>query len=233
MMSTPSVPSHVLRPETATLTGRLFLISLILLPAATWLAALGNPVNYFHFDLPPGQLPYLLAKLAGLYVLLLLWLQVMLGLLQGDHLARGLVASWGIERHRLLGITTLLTAWAHFLLFFTAVSLRKDAIAYDLLLPELDKGFYFVAVSLGWFALAGLNIVALTGLLRRKASGLWALAHRLSLLVIVVALIHAQMIGSEARSGLWFTVHLLLAGLLLAALIRRLVLRTRSALTVM
>ena len=213
------------------ITQRFVVTAILFLPSVTWLVALGNPVTYFHFDLPPGQVPYILAKLVGLYVFVLLWLQVMLGLLQGDPLTRGLVVSWSIDRHRLLGITTLLAAWAHFLLFFSAVSLRKDTIAYDLLLPELDKGIYFVAVSLGWFALAGLNLVALTGLLRRRSGGLWALAHRLSLAVFAVALVHAQMIGSEAKGILWFAVHLCFAALVFLALFRRFVLYARTSLT--
>jgi predicted ferric reductase len=124
-----------------------------------------------------------------------------------------------------LGIATLLTAWAHFLLFVTAVSLRKDTIAYDLLLPEFGKGIYFIAVSLGWFAVIGLTLVALAGLLRSKSGGIWKHAHRLSLVVFLLALVHAQMIGSEARGGTWFIVHLLFAGAVLTALIRRFVLQ--------
>lgn len=206
---------------------RLLVTAVLFLPPVSWLAALGNPITYFHFDLPPGQLPYILAKLAGLYVLVLLWLQVMFALLKGDPWARYLLPRWTVSKHRLLGITTLLAAWTHFLLFFTAVSLRKDAIAYAMLLPEFGKGIYFVAVSLGWFALIGMNLVAFTGLLRRRTGGIWALAHRLSLGVFLVALVHAQMIGSEAKGVLWFAVHLCFAALVLLALTRRFVLRVR------
>jgi len=209
------------RQSPAEIARRLVLVAVLALPLITWIASLGNPITYFHFDLPPGQVMYILAKLAGLYVFVLLWLQVMFGLLKGDPWGRFLLLHWTVSQHRLLGITTLLAAWAHYLLFFTAVSLRKDAIGYDLLLPQFSNGIYLIAVSLGWLALVGLNLVALTGLLRARTGGLWSLAHRLSLAVFVVALIHAQMIGSEAKSGFWFTVHLLFAVTVLLALIRR------------
>ena len=155
---------------------------------------------------------YILAKLAGMYAFILLWLQVMVALLKHDQLFGYLVPRWSPGRHRLLGIMTLLTAWTHFLCFFSAVSIRKDTIAYDLLMPEFEKGIYFFAVSLGWFALAGLTLVALTGLLRAKSQGIWVLAHRLSMAVFFVALVHAQMIGSETKSTLWFMIHLFHAG---------------------
>jgi len=147
----------------------------------------------------------------------------MLGLLKGDPWARYLLPPWTINVHRFLGVMTLMMAWAHFLLFFTAVSLRKDAIAYDLLLPELNKGYYFIGVSLGWFALVSLNLVALAGILRNRTGGIWTRIHRLSLAVFLATLVHAQMIGSEAKGGLWMTVQLPLAALLILALARRLV----------
>ena len=82
----------------------------------------------------------------------------------------------------------------------------------------------FFGVSLGWFALVGMTLVAVAGMLRNKTQGIWVLAHRLSLAVFIVALVHAQMIGSEAKGGVWFFVHLLFAGAVLVALIRRVVL---------
>jgi len=216
---TPTLDSW---PSWPVIARPVLLLTLLVLPGATWLAALGNPVTYFRFDLPPGQTAYILVKLAGLYLFVLLWLQVMFALLKGDPRARNLLPDWTVRKHRLLGIATLLVAWAHFLLFFTAVSLRKDAIGYDLLLPQFSNGIYFVAVSLGWFALAGLNVVALTGLLRMRTGGIWSLAHRLSLGVFCVGLVHAQMIGSEAKTTLWFALQLGLAAAVLVALFRRL-----------
>jgi len=94
-------------------------------------------------------------------------------------------------------------------------------IAYDLLLPEFNKGIYFFAVSLGWFAVVGMTLVAIAGILRNKINGIWILAHRLSFGVFLMALVHAQMIGSEAKNGLWFVTHLCLAGAVIAALVRR------------
>jgi hypothetical protein len=207
---------------------RWFVVSTALvLPLATWFAAIGSPFTYVHYDLPPGQVPYILAKLAGLYAFVLLWLQVMFGLLKNDPLSRYLLPQWSVNKHRLLGVTTLLTAWTHFLLFFAAVSLRKDAIAYDLLIPEFEKGIYFFAVSLGWFAVIGMTLVAVTGILRNKTHGIWSLTRRLSLGVFIVALVHAQMIGSEAKGGIWLSIHLLFAAAVLVAIIRKFALQKR------
>jgi len=89
---------------------------------------------------------------------------------------------------------------------------------------EFGKGIYFIAASLGWLPLVGMTLVAVAGMLRNKTQGIWVLAHRLSLVVVLLALVHAQMIGSEVKGGIWFFVHLLFAGAVLVALIRRFVL---------
>jgi predicted ferric reductase len=201
------------------------LFALLVLPLGTWLSSIGSPAMYFSYDLPPGQLLYALAKLIGMYAFVLIWLQVMLGLLKGDPALRRFMPPLTTTRHRMLGIVTLLTAWTHFLLFFSAVSVRNGEFAYSLLLPAFDNGIYFIAVSLGWFAVITMTLVAITGLLRRRSGGIWAFAHRLSIAVFAVALIHAQMIGSEAKSGLWFALHLCFAGAVLVALARRFTLR--------
>lgn len=199
----------------------LILVVVFSLPLASWYHSIGGLSTYFHYDLPPGQVPYILMKLAGLYLFALLWLQVLLGVLKGDTLSRYLIPQWSLDNHRWLGIATLILAWSHFLLFFIAVSLRKEDIAYGLLLPQFDKGIYFIAVSLGWFALIGMTFVAFIGHLRRKSAGIWVYAHRLSFVVFGLALIHAQMVGSEAQSDAWFYVHSGFAITVLIALIRR------------
>jgi hypothetical protein len=55
-----------------------------------------------------------------------------------------------------------------------------------------------------------------------RTGGIWSLAHRLSLGVFCVGLVHAQMIGSEAKTTLWFALQLGLAAAVLVALFRRL-----------
>ena len=206
------------------LTGllRFLVVTIILaLPLLSWLASIGNPFAYFRYELPPGQVLYILAKLAGMYAFVLLWFQAMMALLKRDRLSGYLVPEWTLNRHRVLGIATILTAWTHFLCFFSAVSIRKETVAYDLLLPQFQNGIYSFAVSLGWIALVGLTLVAFTGLLRGRRQGIWALAHRLSLVVFLLAFFHAQMIGSEAKDGLWFFLHLLFVAAILVAIARR------------
>ena len=70
---------------------------------------------------------------------------------------------------------------------------------------EFGKGIYFIAASLGWLPLVGMTLVAVAGMLRNKTQGIWVLAHRLSLVVVLLALVHAQMIGSEVKGGIWFS----------------------------
>ena len=201
---------------------RFGLVTFVLaLPLLSWLTAIGNPFAYFRYELPPGQVLYILAKLAGMYAFVLLWFQAMMALLKRDRLSGYLVPEWTLDRHRVLGIATILTAWTHFLCFFSAVSIRKETVASDLLLPQFQEGIYSFAVSLGWIALVGLTVVALTGLLRGRRQGIWALAHRLSMLVFLLAFFHAQMIGSETKTGLWLFVHLLFLATLLLAIARR------------
>jgi hypothetical protein len=188
---------------------RILLIALLMAPFITWSGALGNSNTYFQEHLPPGQAFYSLSKLMGLYAIVLLWLQLMYGLLKANAVSLYGLPRWSVNWHRLFGLLTLLTAVIHFLFFFTAASIRTGSLAVHLLVPNFSNGFYTTAVSLGWFALVGLLVVAMIGLLRSKMQGVWLWAHRLSYAVIVLALIHGQLVGSEAQSTAWFYLMLL------------------------
>ena len=76
------------------LSRRLILTTVMVLPLFTWLASIGSPMTYFHYDLPPGQIMYILAKLAGLYAFAMLWLQIMFALLKNGRWSHYLLPQW-------------------------------------------------------------------------------------------------------------------------------------------
>ncbi|MCO6411407.1 MAG: hypothetical protein J5I92_01560 [Thiogranum sp.] len=199
----------------------LLLLTVLTIPMVTWIAALGNPLLYFQSGLPPGQALYSLSKLAGLYAIVLLWLQVLYGVGKNIRPGRDDRRPWSFNAHRLLGISTLAAVLMHFLFFFSAVSVRTNNLPLNLLVPDLGNGFYAAAVSLGWFALVGMLLVAMSGLLRSKTKGGWIWVHRFSFLVIALGLVHAQLVGSEAQANHWFYLTLFFGGTVLAALMWR------------
>lgn len=177
--------------------------TLLCIPAVTWLSVTGNPLGDLYNELPPGQLLYRFSKLAGLYAVMLLWMQVMYGLLKTLPRVQGILPIWSVSLHRGLGLSVLVLALLHFGLFVIAVSLRKQAVAWNLFLPDFSQGFYTSVVSVGWCALLVLLIVAIVGLLRNKLSGPWLKLHRLALLVLWAGMVHGLLIGTDTSTGLW------------------------------
>src|ERR1700692_678744 len=79
-------------------------IAALCLPGVTWLSTTGNIADYWRYEVPPGQVAYVLSKLAALYAFVVFWMQLIYGLL--GHAGR---TRLGIERgytfHVQLGIT--------------------------------------------------------------------------------------------------------------------------------
>jgi len=200
---------------------RILLAVLFVLPLGSWLAALGNPVAYFQYELPPGQVLYILSKLLGLYAILLLWLQLMYGLLKNDALLRAVIPRWSISIHRLLGLSTLLMTSLHFVVFFIATSIRKGAVAVQLLVPDFGNGYYSTTVSLGWLALVGLWVVAVAGIARARGGHGWIGVHRLAIAVGLLALTHSLLVGSETKTTLWLIIYFFFGVTILGGVFRR------------
>jgi hypothetical protein len=181
----------------------LLCFAIMLAPALIWYRQAGDPGIYFSPAAPPGQLLYVLSKLAGMYALLLATLQLMLGFMNG----LGLTTVSMLRRlHALIGAGVVLLAVAHAVLFFSAVSLRQGYPAWGLLVPDF-RDFYHSHLSLGLFALVLLLAVMLTGIVRRGGrSRIARHLHRGYVAVISLGYLHALAIGSESQS---------LAGLLL------------------
>ena len=74
--------------------------AMMLAPVLIWYRQAGDPGIYFSPAAPPGQLLYVLSKLAGMYALLLATLQLLLGFMKGPGLT---TVSTLRRRHALIG----------------------------------------------------------------------------------------------------------------------------------
>ncbi len=172
---------------------------LLLAPAALWLRAAGDLSSYFSGNAPPGQFTYVLAKLAGLYAGLLLWLQALYGLL-GRTAELSRLARWRLSTHRITGLCVVLLAAAHAGLFVSAAGARTGQMDLSLLVPDFSHGYYRTALSLGAIAIWALPVAILAALLRRRLGSHWRLGHWLGLSSVSAMLVHALLVGSEART---------------------------------
>lgn len=182
----------------------LFVLAAIVLLAApiqTWLLLGGDFSEYWHYETPPGQVPYVLSKLLALFAIELAWLQAMLGLLRHRLIdAAGLCRPAWRRAHTMLGIAAMAAMLAHVLLFVLSASLRNQAAAFDLLLPW-GHGVYRTWVALGAAALWLIAIGVAVQMARLFAAQLRIWLHRLTLVALTLVGVHSLAIGSESRSG--------------------------------
>ena len=170
-------------------------------PVATWLAGVGDPLDYLRHALPPGQVPYVLSKLAGLVAFALFWVQALLALARGTPV-QALLPTLSARAHRNLGLSTLGAALAHGGLFFAASLLRTGGAAWKLWLPQVGHGYFALHVSFGLVALWLLVLGAYAGWRRRSSGGaLWRWVHRAWAASFVLVVVHGLGIGSESRAG--------------------------------
>jgi predicted ferric reductase len=177
------------------------LAALACLPVAIWWSSVQHPMAYLRIDgLPSGQSLFVLAKLAGLLAVVALWIQAMLALAGRVPLLRVLPASTP-RQHRRLGMLTALLVLAHVVLFIVATTLRKKALAIDLLWPNLDHGYYFFNVSLGAFAFWLMVLTVFAGWRTARGDRRWRAVHLLWPVLVGLVFFHAMDIGSESRYG--------------------------------
>jgi predicted ferric reductase len=189
-----------------------------LVPVLVWFAALGEaPLDYLLATPLPGQRFYLFSKLLGLLALALIWLQLLLVLLRNTHWISHLMG-WTPTYHRMLGFSALGLSIIHFLFFFVAVGIRKDAVPLALLVPDFSRGFYVSMVSLGLLGAVLLGVVVIVG--TRIGSGkrmaIWL--HRAALIVVGMIFVHSLTIGSETRMSGQIELYLFWIGTLVIAL---------------
>lgn len=172
----------------------------VVVPAtAAWLTLVGDPSFYLHYEMPPGQLAYVVSRFLGLLGFGLLWLQAVLALAGG---ASGPLAVLriGVPAHRRLGFLTLAAIAGHVVLFVVATSLRAEHLTLHWLLPRFDQGYYVLRVGLGSIAFWALIGVVAAGL-RRRASPRFRWLHLLWLPAFLLTYVHSTSIGSETRLG--------------------------------
>ena len=198
------------------------LAAILVGPGLAFVMTAGDIREYFHYDVPDGQFLYILSKLTGLYAAVLLWLQVMGGLIRPAGIVGGEAPGF-LRRHRVLGLAATLLLLIHAGLFVAAVSLRNGHFAWALLWPHFDLGYYRQMLSLGLIAAWLLMGVIVAGLVRSRLGGLWKWIHRLSVPALVLVLVHSFFIGTETRVGPMPYVYLIMAASLLAAAFWRLV----------
>jgi iron(III) transport system substrate-binding protein len=181
----------------------------IVAPAWSWLETTVDPTEYLEYEGLPGQGLYVLSKIVGLYAIVCMWIQAMLGLLREPVIA--FTSSRRHARlHRVFGSVTVILIVSHFLLFFSANSLRNGSPALDLFLPNFH-GYYRTIVTLGWGALVLVVIAVSAAVLRARLSTHWRSLHRLAPAAFALAFIHSILIGSEARVGPMGWTYLLMA----------------------
>lgn len=169
-------------------------------PVVIWLVSVRDPVAYFTHSLPPGQLLFVLSKLAALFTFCFFWMQCMLGLAPRTPLLCGF-PTLSLQTHRRLGLATAGLALTHVVLFLTAASYRTGAPAWNLLLPNFTHGYYNALVSLGLIALWLLALGVLAGWRVSRGKRSWRAMHMVWPVVFALVFVHAFAIGSESRYG--------------------------------
>ncbi|MCP4488813.1 MAG: hypothetical protein GY820_16110 [Gammaproteobacteria bacterium] len=176
-------------------------LGLTLFPASIalylWLQTSHGLTSYWSASTPPGQAAYVLSKYFGLFAILLLITQVLLGIYSVTGRARQ-TSSRGI--HKYLGLTALAAVLLHVGLFFSAVALRNGQADWMLLLPNFNAGYYKQVMSLGVIAVPLLLITVWSGYrVTRQLSGRTRLVHRLGIIAFILAYFHGLLIGTETR----------------------------------
>lgn len=178
-----------------------FFIYLVLAvcPLLIWLEQTGSLAFYFSESVPDGQLIYVFSKLAGMYLVFLLWLQIF------DSLKTDLV---GMEKkssrfHSIMGLSIVTLAVGHIILFFSAVTIRQGSPAWGVFWPGF-KDYYHTYLMIGVFAFFALCGTALVGKLRksRPLNTILGYGHKLYYVSLILAYTHAIAIGTEFQS-LW------------------------------
>ena len=201
------------------------LLMIVTLPAMIWYQQTGDISLYFTDAVPAGQLPYVLSKLAGMYALLFIALQIIMSLVARLKLMKLRCLRMS---HPILGTLVVLLGVAHALLFFTAVSLRQGDPAWGLLFPDF-RDFYHTHLSLGLFGLWILIAVMISGVARHiNRSHFAKMLHRGYWLSIVLVYIHALAIGTESQSRAGLALYSTLGGVVLMMLLAWIIRRNRN-----
>ncbi len=176
----------------------------LLFPFIVWFGSVGNILDYFDPDVPPGQFLYILSKLAGLFSISLLMLQFLLIVLRKLNISK-FHRYWSTRYHQSLGLILVLLISAHVFLFVAAASLRSEHLVLHLFLPRLTTGYYDQMVSLGSLGFVG--VISLVVIGRCLVVGrhiekydIRRIHRILVFFTISVITLHSIAIGSETSS---------------------------------
>jgi predicted ferric reductase len=164
---------------------------------SAWAYDSGDLWSYFGADIPEGQIVYVLSKAFGLAGVVLLWIQLLVGLLIAS---RGTVPQISVQWHQQIGTAVLVLLLLHWATFVTGVSMRVDHFAVDYVTPTFSHGFYRAIVSLGILSIVAMVIATLAALVRRHFK-YWRFVHACAAIGGVGGAIHSWLIGSETRMG--------------------------------
>lgn len=188
-----------------------------LLPLLLWWQVIQSPLDYFLYPTPPGQLSYIFSRLSGLYAVLLLGIQVMLGISgRGGRFFR---------YHRLLGSLVVMTVVLHVGLFMIAVWLRSGTSPLDLLIPKFSEGYFNFSLGLGVLAFWLIPVVVVAGVKRIDKTSLWSYVHKVALSVFLLVVLHSLLIGTETGSIFLQTYYGAISFVIIISLARRLISR--------
>ena len=197
----------------------LMVIASLVIPGLTWLLTTSDLQSYFAYQNLDGQFLYVLSKLFGLYAVVFVWLQLLGGLLKPQ--VEKYYSPLSVRFHKTMGSVSFLLVILHVILFITAVSLRNDHIAWKLLIPKFDQGYYAFMLTMGLLALGlmTIGILARGVLLRYSSAKRWM--HRFIFVAFYMVLLHSYTIGSETRVGAMKFLYLLMLVSISGALLHK------------
>lgn len=185
--------NNTLGKQTSTFVMQALLVLSVLIPLIILMQSGDGLLDMMRLDAPKGQLIYISSKLFALCAFLLLWLQLIMGLLQ--RVSKRV--------HVFIGIVLITFVIMHISLFIMAVSVRSGEFAYQILLPSFFSGYYKSALSIGVLALIFMLVSVTAGILRKRITIRWRIGHRFVLIMFALVVAHSLMIGSEMQSGLF------------------------------
>ena len=185
------------------------LLAVLGVPFVTWWSTVDPVSEYFRYAVPDGQRVYLLSKLVGLYAVIGFWIQASYGIL-GITWRRQLRIEWGLGFHRGLGLSVLLLAACHAMLFVAAVGMRTKHFPVQYLQISFEDGFYRSMIALGLIALLVTLVAVIAALTRSRFGPYFRYAHWVALPAFLLALFHSWRIGSETRMSPLSVLYLLM-----------------------
>jgi predicted ferric reductase len=173
-----------------------------------------GPLSFYFGDgFPPGQAAYIMMRPAGHIAFVLLFFQVVLGVM-GRPVARFLGYSTLTPLHRALGIVTLSFLLLHPLLFLWARSLRAGKLEFvATFFPNPFENYWEKMLFLGAIGFFLLLAGVIAGVVGKRWRH-WRAVHLANYAAFFLVFSHSISIGSETRLA---PVELLYWGMALAA----------------